>query len=151
MLTQKEEGTKKHKPIVYFSCTFTLAEANYNIYEKEFLVVIKAIKNWRACLIWTKKPFIIETDYKNLMFWKESKKLTGRTARWHEKLQDYNFKIVHILGKSNGLADALSRMHQGEGHEEPKLTLLIPPDAFLNVFKAEDPGMVEYKVIEAQQ
>jgi len=33
-------------------------------------------------------------------------------ARWHEKLQDYNFKIVHIPGKSNGPADALSRMHQ---------------------------------------
>jgi len=111
VLTQEVEGSKKRKPITYFSCTFSPPEANYDIYKKEFLAVIKAIKNWRAHLIWTKEPFIIETDHKNLMYWKEPKKLTGRMARWYEKLQDYNFKIMHITEKSNGPADALSRMH----------------------------------------
>ena len=151
ILTKEVEGTQKQKPIAYFSCTFSPAEANYNIYEKEFLAVIKAIKNWRAHLIWTKEPFIIETDHKNLMYWKEPKKLTGRTARWHKKLQDYNFKIIHIAGKSNGPADALSRMHQKDEKEEPKLTLLLPADAFLNVFEVGDPGTLEHEVREAQQ
>jgi len=32
------------------------------------------------------KPFIIETDHKNLTYWKEPKKLTDRIARWHKKL-----------------------------------------------------------------
>ena len=122
VLTQEVEGSKKRKPVAYFSCTFSPAEANYDIYEKEFLAVIKAIENWRAHLIWTKEPFIIETDHKNLTYWKEPKRLTGRTARWHEKLQDYNFKIVHIASKSNGPADALSRMHQKDEDEAPKLT-----------------------------
>jgi hypothetical protein len=45
VLTQEVEGTKKCKPIAYFSCTFSLAETNYNIYEKEFLAVIKSIEN----------------------------------------------------------------------------------------------------------
>jgi len=85
------------------------------------------------------------------MYWKEPKKLTGRTARWHEKMQDYNFKIIHIPGKWNGPVDALSRMHQEEEWEESKLTPLIPPDAFLNIFEAGDPGMVEHEVTEAQQ
>jgi hypothetical protein len=48
VLTQEVEGFKKHKPIAYFLCTFSPAESNYNIYEKEFLAVIKAIENWRA-------------------------------------------------------------------------------------------------------
>jgi hypothetical protein len=113
--------------VVYFSCTFLPVEANYNIYEKEFLAIIKAIQNWRAYLIWTKQPFIIETDHKNLTYWKEPKKLTGQTARWHKKLQDYNFKIVHVTGKENGLADALLRMHQDEGQNKPKLIPLIAP------------------------
>jgi len=139
------------KTITYFLCTFSPAEANYDIYEKEFLAVIKAINNWRAHLIWMKEPFIIKTNYKNLTYWKELKKLTGRTARWHEKLQDYNFKIVHIAGKNNGPADALSRMHQKDEDKEPKLTPLLPADAFLNVFKVEDPGTLEHKVIEAQK
>jgi hypothetical protein len=69
-------------------------------------------------------------DHKNLTYWKEPKKLTGRTARWHEKLQDYNFKIIHIAGKSNGLADALSRMHQKEEDEMPKLLYSDPTPTF---------------------
>ncbi len=32
----------------------------------------------------------------------------GRMARWHEKLQDYNFKILHIPEKNNTLAATLS-------------------------------------------
>ena len=83
---QEAEGTKRCKSIAYFSATFTPTEENYNIYEKEFLVVLKALEHWRAHLIWTKKPFIIEMDHKNLTYWKEPKKLTGRTAWWHEKL-----------------------------------------------------------------
>jgi len=107
-------------------------------------------QNWRAHLIWTEKPFVIETDHKNLTYWKEPRKLTGRTTRWHEKLQDYNFKIVHIAGKSNGPADVLSRMHQKDEDETPKLMSLISPDAFLNVFEAGNPGTVEHEVMEAQ-
>ena len=147
VLSQEADNTKKKRPITYFSCTYSLAEANYNIYKKEFLAVFKAIQNWRAYLIWTEKPFIIETDHKNLMYWKEPKKLSGCIACWHEKLQDYNFKIVHIPGKDNGPADVLLRMHQDKEQEEPKLTSLLPPDAFLNIFKAGDLGTLEHDVV----
>ncbi len=51
VLTQEADGTKKRKPIAYFSGTFTPAEQNYDIYKKEFLAVLKALKNWRAHLI----------------------------------------------------------------------------------------------------
>jgi len=68
VLTQEVEGSKKCKPVAYFLCTFLPAETNYDIYEKEFLVVIKVIENWRAHLIWMEKPFIIETDHKNLTY-----------------------------------------------------------------------------------
>jgi hypothetical protein len=54
VLTQEPNGSKKRKPVAYFSCTFSPAEANYDIYEKEFLAVLKAIEHWRAHLIWTK-------------------------------------------------------------------------------------------------
>jgi hypothetical protein len=84
------------------------------------------------------------------MYWKEPKKLTERMVRWHEKLQDYNFKIIHIVGKNNGPADALSRMHQKDEKEEPKLTPLLQADAFLTVFEAGDLGTLEHEVIEAQ-
>jgi len=57
---------------------------------------------------------VIETDHKNLTYWKSLQKLTGRMARWHKKLQDYNFHIVHIQGKNNTPANALSCPSEGE-------------------------------------
>jgi hypothetical protein len=42
-------------------------------------------------------------------------------------------------------------MHQDEEQEEPRLTLLLPPDAFLNIFEAGDPGTFEHDTVTAQQ
>jgi hypothetical protein len=41
-------------------------------------------------------------------------------------------------------------MHQKKEDEIPKLTLLISPDAFLNVFEAGNLRMVEHEVMETQ-
>ena len=131
-MTSKSPNTKPRRhPIAYYSNTFTPAEQNYDIYEREFLGVVKALEHWRPYLIWMKQPFIIETDHENLTYWKALWKLTERTAWWHEKLQDYNFKIVHISGKTNMPADALSRPNGQDIQESTKETLLIPLEAFL--------------------
>ena len=88
--------------------TFSLTEQNYNAHNLKFLGVLKSIEHWRLYLIWTKKPFVIKTDHKNLTYWKSPRKLIGRMACWHKKLQDYNFKILHMPGKNNTPVDALS-------------------------------------------
>ena len=105
---------QKCHPVAYYSAMFSPTEQNYDAHDLEFLGVIKAIDHWRPYLIWTQEPFVIETDHKNLTYWKSPRKLTGRTARWHEKLQDYNFCIVHIQGKNNTPADALSHPSEDE-------------------------------------
>ncbi len=87
---------------------FSPTEQNYDTHDLEFLGVLKSIEHWRPYLIWTKEPFVIEMDHKNLTYWKSPRKLTGRTARWHKKLQDYNFKILHVARKNNTPANALS-------------------------------------------
>jgi hypothetical protein len=74
--TSPNSKPKRH-PIAYFSSTFTPTEQNYDIYEREFLGVVKALEHWQQYLIWTKEPFIIETDHKNLTYWKSLKKLSG--------------------------------------------------------------------------
>ena len=112
ILSQERESINskpKCHPVIYYLTTFTPTEQWYNIYKQEFLAVIKALENWRAYLIWTKTPFVIETDHKNLTFWKSPKKLNGRMACWHKCLQDYNFRIVHITRKVNTPADTLLR------------------------------------------
>ena len=66
---------KQWHPVIFYSATFTLTEQNYNTHDLEFLGVMKAIDHWWPYLIWTKKPFIIETDHKNLTYWKSPHKL----------------------------------------------------------------------------
>jgi len=42
-------------------------ELNYNIYNKELLGIVTALKKWRAFLQGIEKLFIVKTDYKNLI------------------------------------------------------------------------------------
>ncbi len=126
-------------------------EQNYDIYEREFLGVVKALEHWCPYLIWTEQLFIIKTDHKNLTYWKSPKKLTGRTACWHEKLQDYNFKILHIPRKTNTLADALLRPNGQDIQESNKEVSLIPPEAFLWIFGPDLVNSLESRIVESQQ
>ena len=48
-------------------------------------------------------------DYENLKYFQEPHKLNEKQARWYLKLQDYDFALQHIPGKTNIKADILSR------------------------------------------
>jgi len=87
----------------------TPPELNYNIYNKELLGIVIALKEWRAFLQNTKKPFVVKTDHKNLTSFLTTKKLNQRQVRWAEMLAEYHFKIKHVKGSDNTKTDALSR------------------------------------------
>ena len=53
----------------------TLVELNYNIYNKELLSIITALKEWRAFLYNTIELFRVITDYKNLIRFLTTKEL----------------------------------------------------------------------------
>ena len=71
------------------------------------------------------EPFEVWTDHENLKYFKEPHKLNGRQARWYLKLQDYNFKLKHIPGKTNTKADILSRKNQVNTKEDNKDVQLL--------------------------
>ena len=87
----------------------TLAELNYNIYNKELLGIVAALKKQRAFLQGIEKLFIVKTDYKNLIGFLITKELNRRQVRWAEILTEYYFKIQHTKGTKNARVDALSR------------------------------------------
>ena len=49
------------------------------------------------------------TDNKGLKYLLDQPNLNARQARWLAFLSEYDFKIQHIKGKENKVADALSR------------------------------------------
>jgi RNase H-like domain found in reverse transcriptase len=56
--------------------------------------------------------FLVQTDHASLQYLTTQERLSPRQVRWLERLLDFEFKIVHISGKANIVADALSRSHQ---------------------------------------
>ena len=148
---EKDQPPTNQHPIIYYLATFTPTKQNYSIYEREFLGVKKALEHWQPYLIWTREPFVIETDYENLTYWKMLKKLTGQMARWHEKLQDYNFKIVHIAGKTNTPADTLLWPNSEDIQKEEKEVALILPEAFIQIFDTDLEGSLESNIVYSQR
>ena len=57
-------------PVAYYSSIFTPAEQNYNIYKREFLEVLKALKCFRPHVAATEIPVTILMDHANLTHWK---------------------------------------------------------------------------------
>ena len=57
------------------------------------------------------------TDHANLQYWKSPRNLNRRTARWHADLQEYDYEILYIPGKTNIPPDALSRLSSADKGE----------------------------------
>ena len=82
-------------------------EKKYCTSEKELLAVVKRVQAYRPYLVGAK--FTVYTDHRALV-WIKSAKHIGRLERWALQLQEYNYDIIHRPGKSNYVADALSRL-----------------------------------------
>ena len=126
-------------------------EGELPCWDVSFVRLNKAIKHWCAYLIWTKEPFEVQTDHANLLFWKSPQKLNRQTVQWHSKLQDYNFTLKHIAGKTNAAANALSRppgVEQGKGDNQ-EITML-DPKMFIHLLQPGDPGTTEDIIVQAQ-
>jgi hypothetical protein len=66
--------------VVFFSWKLSLAKYNYKIYNKELLVIINVLEQWRPELKGTKLLIQVLTDYKALEYFITSKKLTRQQA-----------------------------------------------------------------------
>ena len=75
VLMQADENSDLH-PCTYFSCTFSSAQHNYDIYDRELLAVILALEEWHQYLQGTMHPITIITDHKNLSYIKDPQKLS---------------------------------------------------------------------------
>src|SRR4051794_25451824 len=95
------------KPVAFESRQMSPAEKNYAVHEKELLAIVHALKVWRHYL--EGQEFAVVTDHQSLWYLQTQDKLNRRQARWVELLQAYHFKILYKPGKTNVVADALSR------------------------------------------
>jgi len=114
-LYQIEDG--QQRSVAYWSKKLSGPEERYEVHDKELLVIVKALQDWRPYLAGTEKPIQIYTDHKNLRNFATMKQLNWQQVRWAEQLANYEFQIHYRKGNENGEADALSRQSD---HEEVK-------------------------------
>ena len=67
--------------VTFHSHTFTIAELNYNIYDKKLLAIFEAFKIWRHYLEGLAYPIDVVTDHKNLEYFSTTKVLAQRQTQ----------------------------------------------------------------------
>jgi len=85
---------------------------NYPNFQIETLVIIDAVHAFDELL--AEHHFTIVTDHESLTHMRKQKHLGSRQQCWVDFLSRYDFDIIYRKGKTNYLADALSRLHEGE-------------------------------------
>ncbi len=108
VLSQYDDEEVLHS-IVFYSKNMSSAECNYEIYDKELLIIIWAFEHWRFELKLTDISIKMFIDHQALTSLMKDKELSRRQMRWVQKLADFNFKIMYQSDKQNIKIDALTR------------------------------------------
>ena len=96
---------EKHVPIQFMSRTFTKEQKKWHAPEREAYGTVASVIAFTYLL--RDIFFHLHTDHKNFIYLKEPK--SDKVFRWKLKLQEFSFKIYHIEGTKNHVADYMSR------------------------------------------
>ena len=100
------------KVVAYGSRQLKTHKKNYPTHDLELAVVVFALKLWR-CYLYGEK-FQVYSNHKSLKYIFTQKYLNLRQRRWVKYLEGYDFTLNYHPGKTNVVADALSRKSWGE-------------------------------------
>ena len=91
-----------------FVCLISVILLEYSLVRQELLAVVVFTRHFRSFLLGG--MFTVRTDHGSLTWLKNFKEPEGQMARWLERLQEFDFTIVHRRGKKHTNADSLSRL-----------------------------------------
>ena len=109
-----DEGEHVYEPLMLFSHKFTDAATRWQISDQEAYGIYHGVHKARHLLLG--KPFILETDHRNLL-WMEKSKIP-KINRMVSFLTSFEIWVRHIPGVDNDAADGLSRLMRGMEPEE---------------------------------
>jgi phospholipid-translocating ATPase len=101
-------GVTVHEPIGFASSKFTATAFKWDAFKKEAYAAYFGVHYFAYYL--RGKPFILETDHRNLLWIEKSE--VPIVVRWRVYLQSFVMYVRHIPGTQNRVADWLSRMER---------------------------------------
>src|SRR6202035_141114 len=93
----------------FLSWTFSGAELNYDVHDKELLAIFEAFRSWRHYHVGDPSQIDVVTDHKNIEYSAPTKLLSRRQAQWSEFLSAFNMVIRFRPGRLGAKPDALTR------------------------------------------
>ena len=97
--------SQNEKPIAFYSRKLNTAQTHYTTTERELLAIVETLKEFRNILLG--QTIKVYTDHKNLTYKNFN---TERVMRWRLIIEEYGPELIYLKGKSNIVADALSRL-----------------------------------------
>jgi len=150
VLSQKDMQTNLWHPVAFFSKSLDVHERNYKIYDKELLVVIWGLEEYRYHLEGHLHKIEIWSDHQHLTFFRTAQKLTRRQARWALFMTHFDFVLYHKLGKTMQAEDPLSRQpdhEMGIDLDNMNQVLLKPKFFAINVLEATHESPINDEII----
>ena len=120
--------------IAFYSNGMKPAELNYEIYDKELLVIFEAFQQWCNYLKGSTHPVLVLLDHKNLEYFTTTKQLTRRQVHWSEYLSRFNYLIRYHAGWLGTKPDALTRQDDVYPRGD-NVYVLANPHNFQSMFK----------------
>ena len=130
-ILEQEDALEWSHPVAFFSKLLQPAEQNYEIYDKELLVIVLALKHFQHYLQGNPHVTCIYLDHTNLWYFMTKQTLTWWQAWWSLFLSTFDYLIIPKPGKTNK-ADGLSRCpdYKEEIASENAKKVLLTPDKF---------------------
>lgn len=106
------EDWKTAPVAAFYLAKLNNAQRNYPVHEIEMLAGVETMLRHKDVLQGVHFKWI--TDHKGLIYLLNQKNISGRQARWLEKISSFIFEVVYVAGTENVLADALSRLYSND-------------------------------------
>lgn len=130
----KERCAQRHEPLAFLGGSFTGAQEHWSTYEREAFAIVESIRKLDflfACDTST----VIFTDHRNLLFVFHPTAIEhtlGRhkvlkVLRWALYLSTFTYRIEHIPGSDNVMADIMTRWLRGYRGQRPSIRRLKAP------------------------
>ena len=138
------------KPVCYASRSLSDTESRYSNIERELLAACWSLERFNHYVFG--KQVLIETDHKPLeSIWKKNiPSASPRLQRLLLKMAKYNVELEYIKGKTNVIADALSRVCCMENPDKYQSVPLLEVDAITSTLPASPAKLNEIRDYTSQ-